>query len=67
MTHPFDPSSSYNSVARTREVMDRTRAAGIPFDTQWNDIDYMDDRNDFTVGENFEELPKFVDYVHSVR
>lgn len=60
-------SLSYNSVAETRRILDQTRAAGIPIDTQWNDIDYMENHNDFTVNqESFADLPDFVDYVHSV-
>ncbi len=46
-------------------MLDRTRAAGVPIDVQWNDIDYMDDRNDFTVDEeNFAGLGDFVDGLH---
>ncbi|XP_015511679.1 lysosomal alpha-glucosidase-like [Neodiprion lecontei] len=57
----------YGSVSRTREVWNRTRNAGIPFDTQWNDIDYMENRNDFTYDKkNFKDLPQFVDEIHSM-
>ncbi|XP_048513963.1 lysosomal alpha-glucosidase-like isoform X2 [Athalia rosae] len=57
----------YGSVANTREVWHRTRDAGIPFDTQWNDIDYMDRRNDFTLDKtNYKDLPEFVREIHSV-
>lgn len=36
-------------------------------DTQWNDLDYMKNGNDFTYDENrFEGLPGFVDLLHNV-
>ncbi|CAL1679999.1 unnamed protein product [Lasius platythorax] len=57
----------YETLEKTRAVWNRTRAAGIPFDTQWNDLDYMDKNNDFTYNkEKFKELPKFVEEIHSV-
>lgn len=55
----------YGSTEKTREVWQRTREAGIPFDTQWNDIDYMKDHNDFTIDpKNFKDLPGFVKEIH---
>ncbi|XP_046491044.1 lysosomal alpha-glucosidase-like isoform X1 [Neodiprion pinetum] len=57
----------YKSLAVTKEVWNRTRNAKIPFDTQWNDIDYMDRNNDFTYDKkDFKDLPEFVDELHSV-
>ena len=32
----------YNSLENMRAAWQRTRDAGIPFDVQWGDIDYMD-------------------------
>lgn len=56
---------NYGSLNKTREVWARTRAAGIPFDVQWNDIDVMDRHNDFTYDPvKFAGLDKFVDEVH---
>ncbi|XP_026830586.1 lysosomal alpha-glucosidase-like [Ooceraea biroi] len=56
----------YGSLENTKAVWNRTRAAGIPFDTQWNDLDYMDKNNDFTYNkEKFRDLPKFVDEIHA--
>lgn len=57
----------YGTLEKTKEVWNRTRAAGIPFDTQWNDLDYMDKNNDFTYNkETFKDLPKFIEEIHSV-
>ncbi|CAI6349419.1 unnamed protein product [Macrosiphum euphorbiae] len=47
-------------------VHNRTVSAGIPWDTHWNDIDYMKNRNDFTLSDNFTDLPKYVNYLHEV-
>ncbi|XP_076238484.1 lysosomal alpha-glucosidase [Calliopsis andreniformis] len=56
----------YGSLENTKEVWNRTIEAGIPLDTQWNDLDYMDKNNDFTYDlEKFKELPQFVDELHS--
>ena len=47
--------------------MERTLKAGIPMDVQWNDLDYMRNRNGFTLDEkNFGTLPQFVDEIHKV-
>ena len=47
--------------------MERTLKAGIPLDVQWNDLDYMKNRNGFTLDEkNFGDLPQFVDEIHKV-
>lgn len=57
----------YGTLEETKAVWNRTRAAGIPFDTQWNDLDYMDKNNDFTYNkEKFKDLPKFIEEIHSV-
>ncbi|KAK0082860.1 hypothetical protein PV325_009722, partial [Microctonus aethiopoides] len=57
----------YRSLNKTIEVWNRTRAAGIPFDTQWNDLDYMNNANDFTYDNiTFKDLPKFVDQLHQL-
>ena len=43
----------------------RTIDAGIPFDVQWGDIDYMDRRLDFTIDPvGFAGLDEFVSKVH---
>ncbi|RWS19655.1 lysosomal alpha-glucosidase-like protein, partial [Leptotrombidium deliense] len=57
----------YNSVQRTMEIWNNTRNAKIPFDVQWNDIDYMEKHNDFTYNKtSFADLPEFVDQIHKV-
>ncbi|XP_051168285.1 maltase-glucoamylase-like isoform X2 [Leptopilina boulardi] len=56
----------YGSLEKTKETWNRTRVAGIPFDTQWNDLDYMDRHNDFTYDKiKFKELPEFIKNLHN--
>ncbi|XP_054288436.1 lysosomal alpha-glucosidase-like [Macrosteles quadrilineatus] len=55
----------YKTLDETIEVWNRTRKARIPFDTQWNDLDYMENGNDFTYDKTtFKGLPEFVDTLH---
>ncbi|XP_046659811.1 lysosomal alpha-glucosidase-like [Homalodisca vitripennis] len=57
--------SGYKTLNETKKVWLRTRDAKIPFDTQWNDRDYMKNNNDFTYdNESFNGLPDFVDMLH---
>lgn len=57
----------YKSLNKTKAVWQRTRDAGIPFDVQWNDIDYMEENKDFTYDLiHFRELPEFVQQLHEV-
>ena len=56
----------YLTANRTQEVVERMRSYGIPQDTQWNDIDYMNIYLDFTYNHTtFEQLPQLVDNLHS--
>ena len=56
----------YNTMDNLRTVHQRMVANQIPQDTQWNDIDYMDQHKDFTIDPNqFGDLPKFVDDLRS--
>lgn len=57
----------YTSVQQVEDVVINYAAAGIPLDTQWMDIDYMQDYKDFTWdGKSFpqEEVSSFVDGLH---
>lgn len=55
----------YRNLSETKEVWNRTRAAEIPFDTQWNDLDYMYNNNDFTYNnKTYEDLPQFIEELH---
>lgn len=57
----------YKTLNRTKEIWQRNRKMGIPFDTQWNDLDYMNKRMDFTLDLNtFKELPNFIKELHDV-
>ncbi|XP_058803862.1 lysosomal alpha-glucosidase-like isoform X1 [Phymastichus coffea] len=58
----------YGSLDNTKAVWQRTRDALIPFDTQWNDLDYMDKNNDFTYDKTkFKDLPNFIKELHNAR
>ncbi|KAK3102556.1 hypothetical protein FSP39_012163 [Pinctada imbricata] len=73
--HPFMPPYwslgyhqsrwGYKTANRTLEVVDRVRAAGIPQDVQWNDLEYSDGQKDFTTGYNvFGDQPALVAEIH---
>ncbi|XP_070186369.1 lysosomal alpha-glucosidase-like isoform X3 [Littorina saxatilis] len=57
----------YGSAKVLNEVIQRNRAANIPYDVQWNDIDYMDAYKDWTYDANktYVGLPEIVDDLHS--
>uniref|UniRef100_A0A452UGQ7 Maltase-glucoamylase n=1 Tax=Ursus maritimus TaxID=29073 RepID=A0A452UGQ7_URSMA len=56
----------YGTLGSLKEVVDRNRAAGLPYDVQHADIDYMDERKDFTYDPvNFKGFPEFVKELHS--
>ncbi|XP_073947541.1 lysosomal alpha-glucosidase-like [Choristoneura fumiferana] len=56
----------YGSLNVTEDVWQKNRDAGIPFDVQWNDLDYMNNSNDFTYDKvNYAGLPEFVKKVHN--
>lgn len=58
----------YTSVSQVESVVKGYQSAGIPLETQWMDIDYMQDYRDFTWdSKNFpaSEVKQFVDSLHS--
>uniref|UniRef100_A0A7N8WS69 alpha-glucosidase n=1 Tax=Mastacembelus armatus TaxID=205130 RepID=A0A7N8WS69_9TELE len=55
----------YGSLSEVKKTVERNRAVGIPYDVQYTDIDYMEDKKDFTYDKvKFSELPQFADYLH---
>ncbi|XP_004709306.1 lysosomal alpha-glucosidase isoform X2 [Echinops telfairi] len=73
--HPFMPPYwglgfhlcrwGYSSTAITRQVAQNMTAARFPLDVQWNDVDYMDGRRDFTFNQDsFADLPALVQELH---
>ena len=56
----------YGSAAATRKVVEDMRAAEIPQDVQWNDIDHMDSHKDFTLGTSFapQQMQEFLQDLH---
>ncbi|CCG84334.1 protein of unknown function [Taphrina deformans PYCC 5710] len=54
----------YTSTADTKAVVDKYRAANIPLETIWNDIDYMEQYRDWTLDQNYLDLSELVDTLH---
>eukprot|EP00794_Sanderia_malayensis_P012061 gene12061-13304_t len=56
----------YGTLSRMQEVDKRMKDNNIPLDTQWNDIEYMQDHLDFTIGnEKWSGLPEYVNQLHA--
>ncbi|XP_017355270.2 maltase-glucoamylase, intestinal, partial [Cebus imitator] len=56
----------YGTLENMREVVERNRAAQLPYDVQHADIDYMDERRDFTYDPvDFKDFPEFVKELHN--
>lgn len=56
----------YKTANTTLKYVENMRNAKIPQDVQWNDIDYMDKKYDFTYDHaNFDTLPNVVNNLHS--
>ncbi|XP_055509931.1 lysosomal alpha-glucosidase-like isoform X1 [Leucoraja erinacea] len=55
----------YKSTNVTRQVVENMARANMPQDVQWNDIDYMDKKKDFTYNlQFFGDYPQMVDEFH---
>ena len=55
----------YNTTDALRENIDNYKKYNLPLDTQWSDIDWMENYRDFTVDPvNFADLGDFVDELH---
>ncbi|XP_061030866.1 lysosomal alpha-glucosidase isoform X1 [Eubalaena glacialis] len=55
----------YSSTAITRQVVENMTRAHFPLDVQWNDLDYMDARRDFTFNKDgFGDFPAMVQDLH---
>ncbi|KAK3570325.1 hypothetical protein QTP86_017161 [Hemibagrus guttatus] len=56
----------YGSLEEVKRTVERNRAIGLPYDVQFTDIDYMEDKKDFTYDMvKFKDLPQFADYMHA--
>ncbi|XP_063062788.1 lysosomal alpha-glucosidase [Engraulis encrasicolus] len=56
----------YKSSNNTWRLVKTMRNDGIPQDVQWNDIDYMEDKRDFTFDPvNFDTLPELAKDLHT--
>ncbi|XP_065794577.1 probable maltase-glucoamylase 2 [Muntiacus reevesi] len=56
---------NYGGIDGLKNVVNRTREAEIPYDVQYSDIDYMDEKKDFTIdGVAFHGLSDFANELH---
>ncbi|XP_072508617.1 uncharacterized protein [Notamacropus eugenii] len=56
----------YGGLDGMKEVVERNRAAQLPYDVQYSDIDYMDGNKDFTYDKVlFRDLPEFAEDLHN--
>ncbi|CAH1272390.1 MGAM [Branchiostoma lanceolatum] len=56
---------NYTDTNKLRQVVQRTRDTGTPYDVQYGDIDYMEDRKDFTYDADlYQGLPDLVQNLH---
>ncbi|XP_012576240.1 PREDICTED: putative maltase-glucoamylase-like protein FLJ16351 [Condylura cristata] len=59
-------SRGYSDITKLENVVERTRAAGVPCDAQYFDIDYMDANKDFTINNlTYSNLSKYVEKLHN--
>ena len=58
----------YGNLLKLIQIWKRTRNTGIPFDVQWNDIDYMSKYKDWTFDNVlYNGLPSYIQYLHSLK
>uniref|UniRef100_A0A3P8TX20 P-type domain-containing protein n=1 Tax=Amphiprion percula TaxID=161767 RepID=A0A3P8TX20_AMPPE len=56
---------NYGNLTEVKATVDRNRAINLPYDVQYTDIDYMEDKKIFTYDKvKFKELPQFADYLN---
>uniref|UniRef100_A0A914Q7A3 P-type domain-containing protein n=1 Tax=Panagrolaimus davidi TaxID=227884 RepID=A0A914Q7A3_9BILA len=56
----------YQNVSEIRDVVERMKAAGIPQDVQFSDIDYLNQYEDFSYNnDSFADLPQFAKDLHN--
>ncbi|XP_064343868.1 probable maltase-glucoamylase 2 [Camelus dromedarius] len=56
---------NYGGIDGLKKVVDRNRAAEIPYDVQYSDIDYMDGKKDFTIDKvAYPGLSDFAEELH---
>uniref|UniRef100_A0A8C0F366 alpha-glucosidase n=1 Tax=Bubo bubo TaxID=30461 RepID=A0A8C0F366_BUBBB len=56
---------NYGSLDEVKRVVERNRAIGLPYDAHTTDIDYMEEKKDFTYDKvKFKDLPNFAAYMH---
>ncbi|XP_058387671.1 maltase-glucoamylase isoform X3 [Diceros bicornis minor] len=56
----------YETLDNMKEVVERNRAAQLPYDVQHADIDYMDERKDFTYNPvAYRGFPEFAEELHN--
>lgn len=55
----------YRNTSEIQQLYDEMVVAQIPYDVQYTDIDYMERQLDFTIDDEFQELPQFVDRIRN--
>lgn len=56
----------YNSTQDMKDIVSNYTKYNLPLDTQWTDIDYMHDYENFEDEQTrFGDLPEFIDTLHS--
>ncbi|XP_069474583.1 sucrase-isomaltase, intestinal [Ambystoma mexicanum] len=55
----------YQNDTEVKQLYEEMKAANIPYDVQYTDIDYMTRQMDFTLSKDFSQLPQLVDLLHS--